>query len=518
MFVTWRTADRARWAAPAVAGVLALLALVLGLRGVDWPAQLYRVQLFRHHGWLAFDTNWYGGHYPLAYSTLFPPLAATIGTPLTALLSAVVAAWAFDRLVVREFGPAGRIGSLIFAAGTVVQVAVGQLPFLLGLAFAILAVLAARRGRWWWAAAAAIAAPLASPVAAVFLALVAATWAATTAPSLRRRPILLAVATLVPGLVVTGLYRQLGNFPFPVSGLICVLLACAAAQLLLPARHRGLRVGAALYAAGALVAFIVPTPVGGNVSRLGASLAVPLLAAAARPGRRLLATAVAIPLLAWQWTPAFGAAPMGHDPSAHAAYFAPLIAEVSGRSPGPTRLEIPFTRDHWEVARVAPVIPLARGWYRQLDIADNQLFYEPNGVTAASYQAWLYANGITWVALPDVPLDYSSSGEAALLRTPPAYLQPVWHNQHWQLWRVTGSPGLASGPGRLVSLQPGQFVLAMQEKGSAVVRVRYTPTWSVANGAACLAATPDGWTIVRAPAPGLIRVQAGLLPAGASAC
>jgi hypothetical protein len=518
MIATWSTSNRARWAAPAVAGGLALLALLLGLRGVDWPAQLYRIQLFRHHGWLSFDTSWYGGHYPLAYSLLFPPLAATVSVQVTAVASAATAAWAFDRLAWREFGRPGRIGSLLFAAGTVVQVAVGQLPFLLGLTFAILAVLAARNGRWRWAALAALASPLASPVAAVFLALVAATWAATTAPSQRRRPILLAVAALLPGVVVSGLYRQLGNFPFPASGLLCVLLACVAAQLLLPAGHRGLRVGAALYAAGAIVAFLVPTPVGGNISRLGATVAVPLLAAAVRPGRRLLATAFAIPLLAWQWTPAFGAAIHGRDPSAHATYDAPLIAEVKRLSPGPTRLEIPFTRDHWEVALVAPVIPLARGWYRQLDIADNPLFYEPNGVTAASYQAWLDTSGITLVALPDVPVDYSSTGEVALLRTPPPYLQPVWHNQHWQLWRVVGSPGLASGSGRLVSLEPGRFALAAPEAGDAIVRVRYTPTWSVASGLACLAATADGWTLVRVQAPGVIRVQAGLLPAGRSAC
>ncbi len=517
MIATWNTTDRARWAAPVVAGGLALVALLLGLRGVDWPAQLYRVQLFRHHGWLSFDTSWYGGHYPLAYSLLFPPLAATISTPVTAIASAVAAAWGFDRLVCREFGRPGRIGSLLFAAGTVVQVAVGQLPFLLGLAFAILAVLAARRGHWRWAALAAVAAPMASPVAAVFLVLVAAAWAATTAPGQRLRPILLAVAALVPGLIVTGLYRQLGDFPFPASGLICVLVACVAAQLVLPSGNRGLRVGAALYGLGAIVAFLVPTPVGGNVSRLGACLAVPLLAAAVRPGRRLLAAAVGIPLLVWQWTPAFGAVTV-HDPSSNPAYFAPLLAELKQVSPGPTRLEIPFTRDHWEVVRVAPVVPLARGWYRQLDIADNPLFYEPNGVTAASYRTWLDSNGITLVAVPDVPLDYSSTGEAALLKDPPAYLQPLWSNEHWQLWRVTGSPGLASGVGRLVSLQPGQFTVDALEKGDAIVRVRYTPTWAVTSGVACLATTADGWTIVRAQAPGFIRVQAGLVPSGSSAC
>ena len=40
------------------------------------------------------------------------------------------------------------------------------------------------------------------------------------------------------------------------------------------------------------------------------------------------------------------------------------------------RLEIPATQNHWETAFVAPVVSLARGWERQVDIADNPMFYE----------------------------------------------------------------------------------------------------------------------------------------------
>jgi hypothetical protein len=263
---------------------------------------------------------------------------------------------------------------------------------------------------------------------------------------------------------------------------------------------------------------VIPSPMGGNISRLGTTLAVPLLAATVIPARRVLAALVAVPLLAWQWTPAFGAAMQSHDPAEASSYSAPLIEELAKLQTGPARLEIPFTREHWEVARVAPVMPLARGWYRQLDISDNGLFYQPGGVTDATYQSWLYDNGIAWVALPDVPLDYSSETEAALLRRGTDYLQPVWHNAHWQLWSVEGSPGLATGPARLTSLQAASFSLAATDTGPVVVRVRYTANWRVDQGTACLTPTPQGWTQVRGQQPGTVRVVAGLLPSGNSSC
>ena len=48
------------------------------------------------------------------------------------IVCVALAAWAFDRLAVARFGRAGRAGAIVFAVGTVVQVAIGQEPYLLG--------------------------------------------------------------------------------------------------------------------------------------------------------------------------------------------------------------------------------------------------------------------------------------------------------------------------------------------------------------------------------------------------
>jgi hypothetical protein len=507
-------------APPLVAAAISLAAMYLGWHGVDWPAQLYRVHLFRAHGWIAFDTGWYGGHSPIAYSTLFPPLAAMLGVRAAAVACAATAAWAFDRLVCRRYGRHARVGSLGFAAGTVVQVAIGQLSFLLGLALGLLAVLALVSHRPRLASLTALACALASFVAAFFLILAAVAWAATARPGRRRELLLLTVAATAPVAAVSVVYRQIGRFPYPATSLAGVLVLCAGALLILPAQERTLRTGATLYAAVAALLFVVHTPVGANVTRLATTVAVPVLACAVPRLRRPLLAMLAVFVVGWQFAPALGAIGIdGRDASTRSTYFAPLLAELKRVQPTPARVEIPFTHEHWEAIWVAPTVPLARGWERQLDIVDNALFYRPGPLNPVDYQSWLNDNGISWVALPNVALDYSARAEAALLRTGARYLKPIWHDAHWQLWRVEGSPGLISGPARLTSLSADGFTIIANRPGSVIVRIRYTPTWTIKDdGAGCLTKTEQAWTVVRAARAGPIRVAARLIPTGDASC
>ena len=37
---------------------------------------------------------------------------------------------------------------------------------------------------------------------------------------------------------------------------------------------------------------------------------------------------------------------------------------------------MPLTHNHWEAADLAKVVPLARGWERQLDQKANPIFYD----------------------------------------------------------------------------------------------------------------------------------------------
>ena len=120
---------------------------------------------------------------------------------------------------------------------------------------------------------------------------------------------------------------------------------------------------------------------------------------------------------------------------ARPSYYEPLLdfLEREGREPG--RIEIPFTRAHFEAYEVARQWPIARGWQRQLDIERNKLFY--GGVlNDLTYATWLSENGVRYVALPDAPLDSSSRKEAELIEREPPYLRQRWASEHWRVYEV----------------------------------------------------------------------------------
>jgi hypothetical protein len=494
--------------APLVAGAAAVAVWQLGFRGADVPAQKYYVEVFRTHGWVLWDNGWYGGHFQVSYSVLFPPLGASIGLYGAALLCATAAAWAFARLVGAGSDRRHAAPVMLFAAGTVVAVAIGQLPFLAGIAAALLALVAARSRRLLTAFVLAASCSLFSEVAAVFLILAVAAWAIVSARAERRRLLLLAAAALVPVVVQSIALPPLGPFPFVGPDLAVLECVCALGVIALPKQYQVLRVGLVLYGAAALVVFVVPNPLGGNVGR-GVLYFAPALFAflATIPGRRAFVLLV-VPLLVWQYFPASSS--LETDASAQAGYYTPVVDHLT-RQPRIGRLEIPFTSAHWEAAYVAPKVPLARGWLRQLDIRDNPIFYASTPLNATSYHRWLTESGVTWVALPDVALDYSATAEANLLKHGQPYLRPVWHNAHWRLWKVVDSPGLVTGPAYVTALGPDRVTLDATGTGTALVRVHYTSRWSVTDGGAC-ALNRGGWTELVIRRPGRIELTTSLLP------
>jgi hypothetical protein len=179
------------------------------------------------------------------------------------------------------------------------------------------------------------------------------------------------------------------------------------------------------------------------------------------------------------------------------------------------RVEIPSTYRHWEAAYGPPTITLARGWERQVDIGYNPIFYE-GPLTAATYRKWLVDNGVEYVALPATRLDESALGEKELLDGGLPYLEEVWSNRDWRVWRFTGFRGLVEGPASVVELSSDGFTLDVREPATLRVRIRASRHWVVRGGAddVCVTSTTDGWTRVRAQSPG--RVEIGQALTGSS--
>jgi hypothetical protein len=484
---------------------------------VDLAAGTYRAELFGAEGFTVWNGGWYGGHHTPVYSTLFPPLAWLLGPAVVGAIAAVASAALFEALARAHFGRAARFGAAWFGLGTGTLLFTGRMPFALGLAIGLGALLALQRGRVAIGVVLAALCALASPVAGLFAAIAAMAHALTVrAP----RSAAVAAGALAPPLVLALAFAHPGRQFFLWTELAWLLGCAAAVFAVLPARERTLRAAALLYAAAGIAAFVVASPLGNNVVRLGPLVAGPIVGCAlVAYGRRSLprvAVAAGLGALAYAlFCPAVEDLRKVHgDPAAELSYYAPLVDYLERAGGPPGRVEIPFTRAHWETAAVAPRYPLARGWERQHDVERHPIFYGDEPLTAAAYGRWLTENGVRWVAVPDAALDFSSHEERDLIDRGLPYLVLRARLPHWRVYEHTGRRALAAPEegARLTvtALDAGAFTVRTERPGSALVRVRWTPYWR--GHGACAERAPGGWTRLTTRESGTVRVSARFSP------
>ena len=506
---------------PAVALSSALAALMLAWNPQvgDLAAQVFRTELFERAGLAIWNGSWYGGHYTLTYSVLFPPLASVFGPQAVGMASVVASSYLFDRLVRDRWGAAARWATLWFAAGVVTLLADGQLTFALGVAFGLAALRALQVGRAQAALAAAAACALSSPVAAAFLAGVVLAGAAAEGRRAPRAALWVAGLALALTIVPNLAFPEAGQFPFAFSSFVGIPLWCGSALYVtrgLGEEERQLRWAIAGYLLASAVIWLAPNPMGGNAVRLGALFGGPVLAAVVLARRPRVAPWFLALFMAgglfWQLTASVTqiARSVG-DPSTKAAYFQRPAQWLRAHGAEGMRIEVPPTANHWESAYLAADFDLARGWLRQLDTTRDDVFYRDERLTHAVYGNWLRRNAISFVALPDAPLDYSSVAERRLALSDPPYLDPRWSSSHWRIYEVRDPEplvepvGAAAAQVRWVGRQG--FALGVTRPGEFLVRVNFTPYWSIARGNGCLLRRGD-WTLARANSPGVFRVAA----------
>jgi hypothetical protein len=520
--------------ATGLAAALVLLWLLVDPRAPDLAAQVYRVGLFEHIGFAVWDEHWYAGHALPGYSLLFPSLASLLGLRVLAACSVLASVVLFERLVLGVYGRSARWGAVWFAVAAVGDIWIGRLTFALGVTFAVAAVLALTRGRRRWAALLAALCAAASPVAGVLLGL-----AALTDALARRSPRALVVLALPAAVVVVPLallFGEGGFEPFPIKSFAATALVTLMFLWALPAGARLLRTGGVVYLLACMLALLIHTPMGSNIERYAVLLAGPLLLCAfagspSPPGvlERASGRRSAFALLArrrfrrWGrpvvllslavfvvWGPVRETKAVAGNESTSVSYYAPVLdflASVEVPSAQPVRVEVPLTRSHWEAALLAPSVSLARGWEKQLDERYDGVLLNP-GLTAAGYSRWLREQAVSYVALPDTPLDPSSAQEGRLIRRGLSFLRVVFTSRHWTIYAVLDPTPLLEGPGRLVSLGHDSFALRAVSPGRFLARVRYTRYWTLTTGSGCIAQAPGGWTSVTVRAPGTVIVAA----------
>jgi hypothetical protein len=508
--------DWSRLAPVLAAAAIAVVYLIVKPRTVDLAAHVFRAELFQRDGFTIWNGSWYGGHHALAYSVVFPPLAWLLGPLPLGALSSVVSAGLFERIAHGRWGERARWGALWFGVGTGTILFTGRLTFGLGVTFALASVLALQSGRRRFGAALAVLCSLTSPVAALFLAMAGVV---DFLAGHRRRGAVVATAAFAPALLIALAFPEGAHEPFDFSAFWPLPLLMAAFLVSLPRDERHLRIAAAVYALSGAAAYVLTTSMGGNAVRLGALFGGPLLACALAgrwPTGRWRAAGVVLLLVSlafWQWSPAYRDTKKAlEDPSMKSSYYQPLLEQLERRAGPNTRIEIPFTRGHWESAEVAPRYQLARGWERQLDIPRDGIFY--GGVlNRVTYGTWLAEHGVGWVAVASVKPDYSGYRERALIETGLPYLKLRWQSKDWRLYEVTlPHPIVVPGEGttiRLEHLGNSSVMLDVVRPGTAAVKVQWSPYWRAYGG--CVERDGD-WTRVTAKRPGRLRMAIDFSP------
>jgi hypothetical protein len=482
--------------------VFAASYLLAAPMGRDLPAQIAHAQLAEHWPEL-LNLRWYGGFNPLGYSVLSPLVMAFLGVRLTTALAYVASVVLFAALLQRTSVARPVAGAVTGAVCLTGNLVVTRTTFALALAAALGSLLAFLSGRMRISSILSVLAALTSPVAGLFLGLAGG---ALFLSRRRREGMVLGVSGLVPTVAIGLAFGNGGYQTFGTKQALLGFLGCLAVAGLVW-RRPVIRWGALLSAGLVAAAYLIETPVGITATRLPELFVAPVLVAvAAVPLTAVVAAAAGVVLLL-PFSSITEVQERG-DPALSTEFYAPLLGQLASRgAAGP--IEVVPTQRRGEVAIVAPVVPIARGWSRQLDTGRHPFFYNGN-LNADTYRQWLDDNAISHVALSDGPYDWAAAQEAALVRSGLPYLEEVWSNPSWTLYAVTNPRPVISSPGRVVGRDGVSLTVSLPEAGEYVVRVHWSRYLSTSAG--CVRPAEGGWTTLVAEQPGTAKIKGSLLP------
>jgi hypothetical protein len=491
--------------AMALAAVPAALLILLTPTGGDAAAHLYRTLLVRE-GVYVWDNLWFAGQYPLAsYSLLYYLPAALVGNVPLVFCSVLISAALFASISIREWGDAALWPARVFSLLAAGPLFTGTYSYALGLA-AMLAALRALQARHAWLGVAFAALALGfSPLAFIFLCLV------LLAVLVARRRVNVSLLAVGGGLAVLvgaqaasfWLFPSEGEYPFRVIELVSVV-GVSALGAFLALRARGGNILAALFSLwgfASVVVFVVPEPIGENFTRLRAFVFPVMLLTAllARFQPRVLAVAALTAALAYNVVPYAKAFPERTSRPAGEAFWAPALNYLHAHSSPDFRVEVVPTYDHWEAYWLPRAgFALARGWYRQLDIAQNAVLYK-NPLSARAYRSWLRRMGVKYVLLPNTRLGKKGAEwEAQLLRSRRLGLTEAFRSADWRIFEVPSAVKILTGPqpASLDAFGHERIAGRAAARGVYRLRVRYMPHWEVRRGQVCVAQAPDGMTLL----------------------
>ncbi|MGQ4332089.1 MFS transporter [Streptomyces hayashii] len=539
----------------ALSGVLHLVwFFTFANSGGDLAAQDAWAEFVGRHPDSAYNLAWYGGMHPVSYSMVSPYLMSVLGVRTTMMIAGTLSAGLLTLILLRcrpVKNPVWPALAGIFAL--LCNAASGRVTFGLGNMFALGAVAVVfcwphrwRYKRWAKALCAAPLAALAtmgSPVAGLFVGIVAVAMFLQ-----KRRPGAWALG-LAPTVVVAlsaWLFPFSGTQPMSFGSACLPLLSAVAVFAVVPRDWKTVRITAAVYGLGVLMVWLISSQIGSNITRLammftGVVLMAALPFAVPRSRKWYVIVLSSLTFVGWIGFKSVDDVVRTTPAASWARELAPLVNELQGVGAEKGRVEVVPARSHREASALAPYVNLARGWNRQADMERNPLFYDDT-LNSANYHDWLQRWAVHFVVVPKEALDGDGGErERELVQRGLPYLEQIWGDANWQLFRVLDPAPLAEPNAVVQRAEQGEMTIDVKKAGRILIRIPYSPWLSVVdaqgkslkppqetreskdrsdgepktydNVNGCLFETQedtegDKWTVLLAPRAGIYRLAA----------
>ena len=490
----------------ALTAAFAGLVLAVGPAPGDAPVHLYRTFLVRD-GALIWDNFWYAGTYPLAsYSLLYYLPAAVVGNLPLVFAAAVASTVLFSSIALREWGRAALWPSRIFGVLAAAPLFTGLYAYTLGFAAMLATLKLLQLRRPWLAALFATLTVGFSPLAFAFLCLIVGSYVVSRRQFGRRNVWFAFGLAAAAGIEVAALVLFPGAgggvYPFHWIDFVAVL-GVTALGVLVARNARGAGPLVAFYALwglGSVVIYIVPSPLGDNWTRLSAFVFPIMLLTASLAGfqpRRLVVLALAV-AFTYNIVPYALLVPSRlNNDTQQASFWRPAIGFLRAHQQPGYRVEVVPTAEHWEAYWIPKSgFPLARGWYRQLDVADNPALYAKH-LDASAYRHWLRSAAVRYVLVPTTaPLDWDGGPqEARVVRSARSGLNVVFRSRNWRIYELPHATPLLTGPASPVITSFGHTAIRGEvfAAGRYLMRAHYNPYLRL-RGSGCVAPAPNKMT------------------------
>lgn len=488
--------------------VNALLFLLIRPNVNDLWAARARTSAVQHGVGLTYWFSWFGGGTtPGNYSIITPWVSSWIGTELLCALSAAVIPFLVRRLVRGTYHPVAATAVAVVTVG--LNLWSGRVPFLFSAALAIAAMITFRERKLWPTLAILAVSVVAAPTSGAFVALVLGGVFLSLPPY--RRLAFWTCAVIGAGMIAVALiFGSPGPEPFQRS--LRLEMICAVLLMMLARPVIWLRTSLWLTVIATVVVSSIPNAMGSNLSRL-VWFVLPVAVVALSPRVLWLVIALVIPPVVAGGNGTYIDLRNAVKPVSTNAYYAPLAAELD-LLPDMTsyRLEVVDHGAHAAYEALLDHATLARGWETQEDVAYNTAVLDRK-LSAVTYKVWLDNNAVGYVALPASTV--STYGEYDLVSqlTPLPYLQLVWQNPDWKLYKVENARPIVAPPAQVVATTQSRMVVDVPCACTVSVRVHWSKYLQGTGPSGLPATLRDdgyGWTQLTTTMPGTYRLRGTL--------